>query len=228
MNNEWEWLSSPDPDYIMIVSGWATGPTFFSHLDFGVSIVVHVPFMPESSPENIQEWITRFGHLPRCVIGFSMGAGIVSEWRNRYRVSVPVVLWGASLAYSESVLDGVRSQLGRSVTGYLRGFWRAGLGDMSDLNWLNHVARQAEWPIDALLGGLNYLERMSLYGANSAPDFCPVIWMHGDRDIIVPASDAAIWAAEHGIPFSIIPEAGHLLMAPSSSATLLERINAFI
>ncbi|MEI6520970.1 MAG: alpha/beta hydrolase [bacterium] len=60
---------------------------------------------------------------------------------------------------------------------------------------------------DDLLTGLDYLENNAI---GDAPQV-PIIYLHGETDVIAPASEGIEWANEQGIKYTIIPAVPHVL-----------------
>lgn len=154
------------------------------------------------------------------LLGWSLG-GYAAAWFARCypELVARVILAGVRPHYPAAQLAAMRDALTRDRAACLTTFYRqcflpAQRTDYRRFRTELEPAYQAEFPTDALLAGLDYLEASMLAPASLPP--VPTTLVHGAQDVIAPIKETRRLADESGLPMRVVPDAAHavFLTAP--------------
>lgn len=204
---------------VVLLPGWATDGRVFAGLFPRAVAVTTGPLRPEGFPRRLAAFLDRSGaRTPVTLVGWSLGGFLAADFAREYPMRVGrAILVGVRRAYPAADVEAVRVGVLRDRVACLSGFYaqcffptqtaslrrfRAGL-QREYLRGMDEAT---------LLSGLSYLAGVRLSG-DLLPR-CPVVLVHGERDVVAPAAEAEGLARESG-------RAAFLRIAGASHAAFL-------
>jgi len=200
---------------VVLLPGWATDGRVFAGLFPRATTATTGPLRPEGFSRRLVAFLDRSGaRAPVTLVGWSLGGFLAAEFAREHPERVGrAILVGVRRAYPAADVEAVRVGVLRDRAACLSGFYaqcffptrtasfrrfRAGL----------QVEYLREMDETTLLSGLSYLAGARLSG-DLLPR-CPVVLVHGEKDVVAPAAEAEALARESGrAAFLRIPGGSH-------------------
>lgn len=200
---------------VVLLPGWATDGRVFDGLFPRATTVTTGPLRPEGFPGRLAAFLDRSGaRAPVTLVGWSLGGFLAAEFaRERPDRVRRAILVGVRRAYPEADVEAVREGLHRDREACLSGFYAQCFFPSQTADYRRFRASlQKEYLREmddaALRPGLSYLAAARLSG-DLLPR-CPVLLVHGERDVVAPAVEAEAVARESGrAAFHRVPGAAH-------------------
>jgi pimeloyl-ACP methyl ester carboxylesterase len=216
-------IAGGSPPEVVLLPGWATDGRIFGTLFPGIAAVVAGPLRTEGFSDRLAAFLGGVARGPVTVVGWSLGGFLAAEFARRHPERVRrVLLVGVRRRYPAAAVEAVRASLARDRRACLSGFYAQCFFPSQMAAYRNFRAGLQEEYLremdDAfLLPGLSYLSAATL--SVSVLPRCPVTVVHGEKDVVAPASEAESLARESGASF-------HLLQGAPHAAFLSERFHA--
>ena len=200
---------------VVLLPGWATDGRVFAGLFPDATTATTGPLRPEGFPRRLAAFLDRSGaRAPVTLVGWSLGGFLAAEFAREHPERVGrAILVGVRRAYPAADLEAVRVGVLRDRAACLSGFYAQCFFPTQTASFRRFRAglqREYLRGMDeaTLLSGLSYLAGARLSG-DLLPR-CPVVLVHGERDVVAPAAEAEGLARESGrAAFLRIPGASH-------------------
>jgi pimeloyl-[acyl-carrier protein] methyl ester esterase len=206
-------VAGGDVPSLVLLPGWATDARIFGPLFPGVAAVKTGPLQAEGFSDRLARFLGLAGGGPVTIVGWSLGGFLAAEFARRHPDRVRrLVLVGVRRRYPGGELEAVRASLERDRRGCLSGFYaQCFFPSQMAAYRLFRAGLQEEYLREmddgSLRSGLAYLSTATLSAA--VLPGCPVTVVHGEKDVVAPASEAQELAREGGASFHVIPGAPH-------------------
>ena len=200
---------------VVLLPGWATDGRVFAGLFPDATTATTGPLRPEGFPRRLAAFLDRSGaRAPVTLVGWSLGGFLAAEFAREHPERVGrAILVGVRRAYPAADVEAVRVGVLRDRAACLSGFYAQCFFPTQTASFRRFRAglqREYLRGMDeaTLLSGLSYLAGARLSG-DLLPR-CPVVLVHGERDVVAPAAEAEGLARESGrAVFLRIPGASH-------------------
>jgi len=200
---------------VVLLPGWATDGRVFAGLFPDATTATTGPLRPEGFPRRLAAFLDRSGaRAPVTLVGWSLGGFLAAEFAREHPERVGrAILVGVRRAYPAADVEAVRVGVLRDRAACLSGFYAQCFFPTQTASFRRFRAglqREYLRGMDeaTLLSGLSYLAGARLSG-DLLPR-CPVVLVHGERDVVAPAAEAEGLARESGrAAFLRIPGASH-------------------
>ena len=209
---------------IVLLPGWATDARVFADLPLrGDTICRHglISGPIDSLAAKLEEWQCP----PIYLLGWSLGGfAAIAFARAHPQWVAEVVLVGVRRHYPHAQIDALTRALHEDKARALADFYRqcflpAQRAEYRRFHATLQPEYQAEFPLEELVSGLEYLAGQELTPARWPG--CPVKLIHGEHDLIAPLAEVCRLAEETGAPLHILPEVGHsAFLAPDFLAVV--------
>ncbi|MCL2448424.1 MAG: alpha/beta hydrolase, partial [Polyangiaceae bacterium] len=170
----------------VLIPGWATDSRVFGGLFPDVAAVrVLGALRTEGFVDRLAAFLGAVAAGPVTIVGWSLGGFLAAEFAGKYPSRVRrLVLIGVRLRYPPSEVEPVRSALLRDRQACLSDFYARCFfpSRMKEYRLFRSGLQEEyfrEMDKDALLSGLDYLERVA-FPADSLLPSCPVKIIHGE------------------------------------------------
>lgn len=208
-------LSGEGPPSVVLLPGWATDGRIFAGLFPRATAATTGPLRPAGFPKRLAAFLDRSGaRAPVTVVGWSLGGFLAAEFAREHPERVGrAILVGVRRGYPVADVEAVRLGVLRDRAACLSGFYAQCFFPTQTAAFRRFRAGlQKEYIREmdeaTLLSGLSYLAGARLSG-DLLPR-CPVVLVHGDRDVVAPMAEAEGIARESGrAAFFRIPGAAH-------------------
>jgi pimeloyl-ACP methyl ester carboxylesterase len=202
-----------DPSMVLL-PGWATDGRIFEGVLPGVAAVTTGPLRPGGFSRRLAVFLDRMACGPVTVVGWSLGGFLAAEFAREYPDRVRrVVLVGIRRKYPEGDVEAVLRSLSADPGNCLSGFYAQCFYPSQMIAYRRfrgglQAAYLREMDGGALREGLSYLGGARLSGATLPA--CPVVIVHGEKDVVAPIAEAEGVARESGnATFHRLPGAAH-------------------
>ncbi len=199
---------------MVLLPGWATDGRIFDGVFPGVTAVTTGQLRPEGFSRRLAVFLDRATSGPVTILGWSLGGFLAAEFAREYPDRVRrVVLVGIRREYPEGDVAAVLRSLSGDPGSCLSGFYAQCFHPSQIAAYRRFrsgllAAYLREMDGDALREGLSYIAKARLSG-DTLPA-CPVMIVHGGKDVVAPLAEAEGVAREGGnATFHPVPGAAH-------------------